>query len=70
MVAGGWWVAGFWFTVVDGGWWIGFSDSGGGGLVGGLDFLMVVGGIAVGCFCWGEDRTERERGRRIRIKKN
>ena len=71
MVAGSWWVAGFWFMVVDGGWWIGFFDSGGGGgLVGGLDFLMVVGGIAVGCFCWGEDRTERERGRRIRIKKN
>ena len=31
---------------------------------------MVAGGIAVGCFCLGEDRTKKERGRRIRIKKN
>ena len=46
--------------------------SGGSGLGGGLDFLMVASGIAVGCFCLGEDRTERERerGRRLRIKKN
>ena len=32
---------------------------------GGLDFLMVAGGIPEGCFCLGKDKKRKERGRCI-----
>ena len=39
-------------------------------VVGFSDGVVVAGVIAVGCFCSGEDRTKKERGRRKRIKNN